>query len=398
MITDFKYIASLIQSLHDGSISDTQRIELEDWIKEDQQRRELVENVNNWNFIQEDLSKYHLASIKSSAQRSSAIQQRVQERIHPIRFSARKHYAVLTAALVACCLLFLWIGQKYTSKKTEVIEISLEDPALAIKPTVGTPTITLPNGEQISLSDKEQGVVIGETITYTDGSELAAMNAVELQDQAVLALTTPAKSNYHIKLSDGSEVWLNEKSTLRYPKKFGKGDRVVELEGEGFFEVQKAKDRKAFLVKSKDQTIRVLGTQFNLSTNTDGNLTKTTLVEGSVEVESVQTAQRLVITPNQQAVFNGKDFQRKSVNVEQYIAWKSGNFYFDGQDPEMAFKDISTWYDLEIINPKAAKLSFFGYVEKSNDLATVLQILKDSGLQFKVRKQNERLQLQIVKE
>lgn len=398
MTTDFQYIARLIQSFHDGTLSDTQKAELESWIMEDENRRELVSNANEWTFLKEELSLYHSARKNSSPIRTAAIQQSVHERIRPNDYRLKRFYLPIAASLVACCLLFLWIAASYFLQKQDRIKISLTDPALAFSPESDKATIILPNGENISLLDEENSLVMGETITHTDGSDLKEIKDLILNDNTILTLKTPPKGNYHVKLSDGSEVWLNENSILRYPVKFGNGDRVVELVGEGFFEIQKDKNAKSFLVKSSDQTISVLGTKFNLSTSSEDHLTKTTLVEGKIALHSELTTQQLIVMPNQQAIFNGKNFQRKNVNVEPFIAWRSGNFYFDGGDPTMALNEISNWYDIKIVSSKIPKLSFFGYIEKSTELATVLKILKDSGLQFTVQRKEGQLLLKIINE
>src|SRR5690606_19119262 len=215
---------------------------------------------------------------------------------------------------------------------------------------------------------------------------------------AIVTLEVPLRGQYHVTLSDGTKVWVNAGSKLHYPLHFEGNQRVVELEGEAYFEV--STDEIPFLVKSKNQTLKVLGTKFNISAYDERKEIITTLIEGKVALggENIEEAP-LVLTPGQQSIFNGKRFSKRKVDVEQFIAWKNGQFYFDGVSPQEAFSQLAKWYDIDIVyEGTTPKFEFFGIIDRGKNLSGVLDILKKSGLNFKLEAQGTHRKLIIQDE
>src|SRR5690606_11646560 len=160
-------------------------------------------------------------------------------------------------------------------------------------------TLTLADGRVVNLSQSQSGIIVGDGITYLDGSTVFGQGAGSTEQGTRhkgvttdnLQLTTPKGGTYQITLADGTKVWLNSASTLRYPSRFDGDERIVEMEGEAYFEVApfSSKSPRPFLVKTENQTLKVLGTHFNVSAYADEEETKTTLVEGAVQIVNLKT-------------------------------------------------------------------------------------------------------------
>lgn len=199
-------------------------------------------------------------------------------------------------------------------------------------------------------------------------------------------LITPIGGEYAIQLADGTKVWLNADSKLTYPTSFyGAAIRGVELEGEAYFEVAKLEvngKRTPFVVKSKDQTLEVLGTEFNV--NTFSNRITTTLIEGSVKVsfDDQPSSQSHVLKPNDQSIY---DSQSKKTNITQidpyYVtAWKTGDFAFDNAPLENIMEDIARWYGVSIAyESDISDVRFSGKVSKFENIETLLQTIEWTG-------------------
>nr|WP_121271107.1 FecR family protein [Pedobacter schmidteae] len=256
-----------------------------------------------------------------------------------------------------------------------------------IKPGKNTATLTLADGRKIILSDaangelaKEGGVSIQKT---KDGKVIYAVDAKvagTANPEAALRLntiSTAAGQQYQVILPDGTLVWLNALSSLKYPSMFTGHERKVELEGEGYFEVTKVKDRKMpFIVLSNKQRVEVLGTHFNINSYANENATKTTLLEGSVSVSTSNTL--AVLKPGQQAILMNGKTRVVQVQTEDVVAWKNGYFMFNNESLEDVMRKVARWYDVQIEYKKISnrKITFFGTVSRFSNISQVLRTLE----------------------
>ena len=163
-------------------------------------------------------------------------------------------------------------------------------------------------------------------------------------------LVIPRGGEFSLTLSDGTEVYMNADSKLRFPTKFGKNERVVELEGEAYFQV--ARDEKSpFIVKVSRMAIKVLGTEFNVSAYTEDSVIQTTLIRGSVEVSSEKSGESVVLHPGEQSALNRQDHSLNvsTVDVSYAMAWKEGRLRFKEKPLSEVMKIISRWYDVEVV-------------------------------------------------
>lgn len=198
-------------------------------------------------------------------------------------------------------------------------------------------------------------------------------------------VATPAGGQYQIVLTDGSRVWLNAASTLRFPTVFG-GTRTVQVTGQAYFEV--AKDpKKPFLVQSGDNSIAVLGTSFDLKAYTDEPFTAVTLESGAIRVQ--QGATQETLRPGQQAQMSGGGIRVDDhVNLRQVTAWKDGLFKFYNSDIQTIMREIGRWYNVQIVyEGKVPDDRFTGTMDKSLNASDVLKILALSKVHFRIEGQ-----------
>jgi len=286
---------------------------------------------------------------------------------------------------------YFWSGSD-ANRPADNLVMQSED----IAPGRNRATLTLADGHKIDLSEAQAGIVVGdEFILYEEGAE----ELVNLEaDKAIqLVLSTPKGGTYQITLSDGTKVWLNSASTLKYPSRFNEKERIVEISGEGYFEV--AKDKlKPFKVISSGQEIEVLGTEFNVSAYEDDNEVKTTLIEGSVHITSLETdtqeeriggklADRngITLAPGEQGLLTKKGISKRIVDPTAAIAWKDGHFYFDNTPLSDMMKQIARWYHVEVIyEHRIPQELFSGEMSRNVTLQTVLELLKISEINYRI--------------
>lgn len=265
-----------------------------------------------------------------------------------------------------------------------------------IKPGKNEAILTLADGSQISLTDVGQGELIkskgisivktadGKLIYTIDSSTVKAMaNHPEL---AYNTISTPKGGTYQVNLPDGTKVWLNAASSLKFPQTFTNlKERIVELNGEAYFEVFKNK-KQPFRVftpgfgSGRAQETEVLGTHFNISAYADDAETKTTLLEGSIQVRDPQkNNKRFAVTllPGQQAILNNDQLNTSVVDTEEAVAWKQGTFMFANAGIESIMRKISRWYNVEIIyQGKISENNYIGTVSRFGNVTDVLDILE----------------------
>lgn len=292
------------------------------------------------------------------------------------RFSWPLIAASITVFLGMSFLVYQFMAPKTRLKQTNTFA------ANDIAPGKKSATLTLANGKRILLSDANNGALAreaGVSISKTkDGELVYEIEGSVDQSNQMNTLSTAKGETYQIRLPDGSMVWLNAASSLVYSPSLNKnGVRKVELTGEGYFEI--AKDKKhPFVVKTAKQEVTVLGTHFNINAYPDEQATLTTLLEGSVKV--ADNKDQKVLTPKQQSATKGNGFLVKTVEAEEVIAWKNGLFLFNDESLEVIMREISRWYDMEVIYRNANKNKlFFGGISKYENLSQVLKKLELTG-------------------
>ena len=202
-------------------------------------------------------------------------------------------------------------------------------------------------------------------------------------------LTTPIGGEYSLVLSDGTKVFLNADSELKYPVEFSDGKRIVDLKGEAYFEVHKDSLRP-FVVRVNGAEVTVLGTSFNVNTYGDDGQIYTTLVNGSVRVSSVKNGQAEVLKPGMQSVMNVQSglLTVRKVDVEPYVAWREGRFVFRAMTLDLIMRQLQRWYDFEVFyqNSELKDYEFRGVIKRDMDLDKVLSVIKaTTNVDFEVK-------------
>ncbi len=251
--------------------------------------------------------------------------------------------------------------------------------------------LTLANGKKIDLTDVKNGVLAsqGQTVLKKskDGELIYETPGEKAKDSSAIynTITIPKGGQFHIVLSDGSKVWLNSLSSITFPAAFSKTERRVTITGEVYFEVAKNK-LKPFRVVAGKQLVEVLGTHFNINAYSDESAIKTTLVEGSVKVSA--DSKTAILQPNQQSgISNNKttSISISTVDVDDVLAWKNGNFQFDKAEIPLIMREASRWYDVEIkYEGELPKRRFTGSISRNVNLSELLKMLKYTGINFKI--------------
>ncbi len=246
--------------------------------------------------------------------------------------------------------------------------------------------LTLANGTTIVLDSAAAGniAVQGGVNVVKGGGQLSYQGTANTSEVLYNTVSTPKGGQYLLSLADGSRVWLNAASSLRFPTAFRGADRLVELTGEGFFEVAH-NSQKPFHVQVNDMQVKVLGTQFNINGYADDGNMRTTLIEGSVMVSSEKLGRSAVLKPGQQAVLkiNALDVE-KDVDTEEVMAWKTGYFIFNDRSVEEIMKQVSRWYDVDVMYESLVEPKYFsGAVKRKGDISDVLKIMEQAGVKFK---------------
>ncbi|WP_418360420.1 FecR family protein [Sphingobacterium detergens] len=288
----------------------------------------------------------------------------------------RRLWPIVAAASVLIAISGIWFWNKGANQQLNERLVSINDRL----PASNLATITLSDGRQYQLNKTENKVVIDSGgIHYSHGDQVAAINA------AVSAkIETPRGGTYDVTLPDGTNVKLNAGTILTYPTVFAKDKREVTLLGEAYFEVAKRKDQP-FIVHSKNQQVRVLGTHFNINAYQTSAKIKTTLLEGKVTVKELNRGHQVTLLPGDQAVNSAANFSKRAVNVQQEMAWVYGKFNFDGKSLREVMDELSQWYAIDVVyKGDIPEVEFFGGTFRTSKLSTILKILKDQDLSYQL--------------
>lgn len=260
-------------------------------------------------------------------------------------------------------------------------ENAVYDEPVTILPGKNQALLVLSGGEKYQLSEKvnleEKGIQISNNskeLIYSKVSEKTNANQL-----AYNTIIIPKGGEYKLTLADGTKIWLNSNSKLRYPSQFGKGARKVQLEGEAFFQVARDAEHP-FIVDVTTAEIKVLGTSFNVNAYNDQDEIFTTLVEGKVEVNDDFRGTSHELLPNYQLCFNklnGKT-SKKIVDTRLYTAWKDGRFVFENRSLEDIMIRLSRWYDVDVffLTNSIKQLKYTGDVARYDNINSILDMIE----------------------
>lgn len=374
-------IVRLLQLYLLGDITEEERQELEDWCEEAPRNRKLFEQI-----CQEDLFSK---------------ERYVYEKIHDIKaFSVfEKRVRKVSSRSIgnwwkyAAVLLFpiLVVGSWKLMHETEQVSIVASSVA-PIQPGCSQAVLVLDDGRKVFLKEEEEGVISEDKeITVTGEKDRLVYTSSEgknVDEIRFNELEVPRGGEYKVRLADGTLVYLNSATRMKYPVKFDEKERKVYLSGEAYFEVAKDPERP-FFVEMEGVEVRVYGTSFNVNTHQEGNI-QTVLVKGSIGVKVLSSGMESMIRPGQMAEFKqgNTKVDVKDVNVAVYTDWKDGIFRFENQRLEDILTVLSNWYDVDVFYQTASvkELHFSGYMERYKDVSVILEaITLSTGVTFSIQ-------------
>jgi transmembrane sensor len=367
-----KRIAYLINGYNLKNLTQAENRELDDWVTADMKNQQLFEeltdpaNLKKWIDIMEKLDP-------------DIALERVQNRIISESKSAIK-WRFWTAAAVLIGLIFLG-SRLYNKKPTHAPQIARSND---LYPGGKHATLTLGDGTSILLDTLKAGkFAVSDNVELTKDNTNLSYEKTKKVGEAELVyniLRTPAGGEYQVVLSDGTRVWLNALSTLRYPESFSDTIRKVDLTGEGYFEV--AKDAvHPFIVTTGKNEVRVLGTHFNVNSYSDNKETVVTLVEGSVRLNGTKT----IRTGEKGTIDQTGKIQTGPADLETALGWKDGQFIFRMTPLSDVMKQTANWYDARIIYQDNITEHFNARIPRDVPVSKLLHLLEATGqVHFKI--------------
>lgn len=354
--------------------------ELFEWIKElkdDTLLKEKIREIWAAQEYEEELPGVDWNTIYAKITHTPQIGQR---RIWPRVWAAATVVALLSAG-----------GYFVFNERGERSLASIEKarPVNELAPGGDRAVLTLANGNQIILDSADNGTLTQQgniNIIKSDDGRLSYSLLKDSPGEVLYnTISTPRGGNYQIVLADGSKVWLNAASSLRFPVSFAGDKRTVMLSGEGYFEIAHDSE-KPFTVSVNGVEVYVLGTHFNINAYPEEEMVKTTLLEGSVKVnkdgasKTIRPGEQAAIANNDNAVDPAIDVRR--VNVDAVVAWKNGRFVFNGDNIQSVMRQLERWYDAEVsYEDDVTNEEFVGVINRSryDDISDILEMMEKTG-------------------
>ena len=372
---DNNYIRRLIQLNLVGGLSPEEKGKLENWIDESEEHRLLFYKIKKQLSVNE-IRNYLQTDVEDAWKK-------VREKtfgapaVRPRRvLKWLKYAAVVIPVSLSLSLWYAW-KEKMENKQATVACLS--------------PVLTLDNGEKYQLDPEEQTeIYVDEEVkAYQAGGGLIYDTTARQEENKYNRIEVPRGSEYWIVLPDGTRVWLNAATELKYPVAFHAKERRVYLKGEAYFEVAPDKNRP-FYVETEEVKVRVLGTVFDVNTHYTRGV-RTVLVEGAVALEWGDQKE-IRMKPGELADFDRTttEVTLKEVDVTSYISWKEGYFVFEDEPLEEIMHTLSLWYDKEFlfVGKRSRALHFSGHIKRYERIETILSAITDvTGVEFRMNGQ-----------
>jgi ferric-dicitrate binding protein FerR (iron transport regulator) len=371
-------IAQLIAKYVKGTISPAEHDELDRWVEASDDNMLLFEQLTDEQAIQGELQALGATDWQAALEKVKAgIGQRKRKRV-----SIQSWLIAASLVIILGAAGWFFIRNERVEKPGIIASVPFDKP-----PGKEVAYLSIDGKGSIDLAKAREGV-----IAITDASSVLLNNGsliytVDTEQAAELAnyhtLTTPPGGVYHVSLPDGSRVWLNAGSSLRYPDYFAGSERSVELSGEAYFEVAH-REYQPFIVKAGGSTVEVLGTHFNVKAYGEEGAVRTTLLEGSVRLRKGNTMQ--VLKPGEAGIVDRSSGAIVVLPVEgqEAIGWKEGKFIFAGDTEEEIVRQLSRWYAVDMELKEHWGYHFHATIPRNLSLQKVLKLLEaTNNIHFK---------------
>ena len=386
-------ISRLIYKSVIKSLKNKEKENLQDWLN-DESNEKLFTKIISSSSINDKRTLYQHSN-------KDKVFKLIQDKIKDNKKKAlikRRYLTVLKyAASIAILLAISNVVYKTQFDTNAITQEAIKN----ITPGYEKATLVLSDGTTINLEEHQNELVVSDNIAQVQNtSQGLVYNVVAKADQTsdvvepikYNALKVPVGGMYQVTLPDGTKVWLNSETSLRYPERFDGSQRIVELEGEAYFEV--TKDDKEFIVITKTANVKVLGTHFNVSSYEEDSFFSSTLVEGKIKLASKQdinTNSSIILAPEQRGIVDKRTskIQVSTVDTEVYTAWKEGKFYFERERLDNILTRMSRWYDVDVFfdNESLKVETFTGVVLKNRPIDYLLNMIsKTTKINYTITK------------
>jgi len=380
-------IAALIAKHTNQELDSREEQELNQWLDASEENRALFQRFKDPAFITEKLRL--IQGVDKEAEWEKVLKALAQEApvrsVTPARIYLQRTMAAAAVVLLVSVSGWIWMKSRTTptSPVPQAGTVSHD-----VAPGGSRALLTLSDGSTIVLDSTGKGRIAQQGNARIEKTRQGALAYTVLNEKPGVVLyntlTTPPAGQYQLLLPDGTKVWLNNASALRYPTSFSGASREVELKGEAYFEVAK-NAAQPFTVKVDQLAVEVLGTSLNIMAYPNEEQVRTTLLTGSVRVrQGVATA---LLRPGEQARLqpSGELKVADGVDTDGVVAWKNGHFNFDKADIRAVMRQLARWYDLEVRYEGAVSDHVYGgKIGRNLKLSEVLEVLKTNNIHFRV--------------
>ena len=375
-------IAYLIAGFIRNTITEKEHDELDDWVNESDDNMRLFEELTDERNLEANLAWMDKVQTEQSYK---ALQEKGAFDVHRKKFQLSPVW-IAAASVILIVGVFI-IYRFAVNSSTNDNNIAVSD-TTQLKPGGNRATLTLSDGSIIDLTTANNGIIeIGKGSHVNkpaDGELVYDADVSPIETPSIHTLSTPVGGQYQVTLPDGTKVWLNAATNLKYPSRFASNERKVEIDGEAYFEVAK-NDRQPFRVVLQDgSTITVLGTHFNVMSYNNETVKEITLLEGKVAVAKNNSIENL--EPGTQAIVKTDAIiKRTGIDTEEITAWKNGLFVFHDATIETIMKQVERWYDAKVVYQGDVKQLFNATILRSEPLSKLLHLLELNGyVHFKI--------------
>lgn len=351
------------------------------WLDENERHQRLLEELRDKDVLQREIGEY--VSFDTS-RRWGQLKEAMEEPVRKGRSLLKVWGAV--AAVVVAFVGGLLYWQMTGSPQPEVKQVAIA----RIEQGGMRAVLITETGQQVvlqGLKDTCLNITGTETLNIReDGSLKYSLSALSSMSEWH-TLRIPKGGEYKIVLDDGTEIWLNSASELKYPAHFVGNERRVQLTGEAYFQVAR-NEAAPFIVETRDMDVKVLGTSFNVSVYEDEESCHATLVEGRVEVNDKVNGEKVVLTPGKQALLRGGEMTVREVNTKLYTLWRLDRFTFASEDMEGVIRKLSRWYNVDFFfaNSSMKQKRFTGSLPKYADISQVLKMIEmTTDIKFEIK-------------
>lgn len=381
-----QYISQLIQKSFHEPLSPEEALVLEQWLTTPA-NQELYNQLKDAAFIEPELKK--LFSYNKAA---------ILEKILPVTVSVPDQHSKVFRLpykwwAAAAAALLIGLGTWYYTAHQDPLKVVMSKTSLVpdVEPGHEGAILTLSDGSKITIDSLNNGLVTtqnGVNVTLQNGQLAYNYSGTGNDEVAYNTMSTPKGRSFKLKLPDGTAVWLNALSSIRYPVVFNGHERKVDITGEAYFEIAPDASSPFHVNINNKARLQVLGTSFNVNAYENETTINTTLLEGAVSIQHGNSAP-VKLKPGQQAQISDRIHvvSLNETDTDKIMAWKNGLFNFEGANLEQVMRQVERWYDIQVVYEKSVPdIQFFGEISRNIKLSELIDALKMSDVHFRIEK------------